>query len=159
MNHEEWFAQATDDFKAANLLLREGHYSQAIWLAEQSAEKAHKSLFFALGLRTGDKALKTYGHFVDEVAEELPEFFGSGATIAKLLEISELGHKCRYPQKATADDGSDLGFRAPCRHPTFDQPTAAHVVAIASDVLTWAAERARWAKLGLAAMKAAAGAP
>lgn len=159
MSHEEWFAQAADDLKAANVLLTEGHYSQAIWLAEQSAEKAHKSLFFALGLRTGEKALKSYSHSVKNVAEELPEFFGNGAKVERLVEIGELGNKCRYPQEAIGDDGSNLGVLAPCRHPNFDEATATDVVAIAGDILKWAQERARWARVGLAAMKTAAAGP
>jgi len=152
---EEWFAQAESDLRAAEALLAAGHWSQAIWLAEQSAEKAHKSLFFALGLRIGDQALKTYSHFVEKVTEELPSVFGRPIATARLIALSEQGKNCRYPGKPT-------GELAPCNHASFDQAAAEEAIETAAAVLRWAAERGVWAMAGhstMAALAAAAGSP
>lgn len=156
MSFEEWFAQAQDDLTAAKVLLQESQFPQAVWFAEQAVEKAYKSLLFALGVRASEKVLKAYGHGVEKLAEAMPVLFGTGATAAELTELSQMAEHCRYPSDATAEDGSALGLRAPCRHPTFDVAAAAEAIGVAERVLDWARERAVWARQGLAAMNAAA---
>lgn len=51
MSHDVWLEQTSDDLKAAHVLNGASHYAQAVWLAAQSVEKAHKAILAALGLQ------------------------------------------------------------------------------------------------------------
>lgn len=44
---ERWFKAAGQDIEAAKALAQTGHHAQACFLAQQAAEKAVKSLWFA----------------------------------------------------------------------------------------------------------------
>ncbi len=49
---KRWLRQAENDLEFARLGLREGFFSQACFLAQQSAEKAVKAIAYGLGERT-----------------------------------------------------------------------------------------------------------
>ena len=46
-----WLAQAENDLAAANVMLREGFYAQACFMAQQTAEKALQALAYNKGER------------------------------------------------------------------------------------------------------------
>ena len=146
-----WFDQARDDLKAAVLLRDNKHYSQSVWFASQTIEKAQKALLLSMGLRLTDSHMKKrYSHVLKEIAGELPREFGDALPTERLVEVQGLAEACRYPSSAT---GRAI---APCSNAAFSDVVAADVVGTAADVLQWAEERARWAVLGLKAVQQAA---
>ncbi len=44
MSHQPWLEQAESDLDAAKILSIHGFHSQAVWLAAQAVEKAHKAI-------------------------------------------------------------------------------------------------------------------
>jgi hypothetical protein len=72
MSHDAWIQQAESDLEAAKVLSHSAFHSQAVWLAAQAVEKAHKAILAALGLRYEDKHFKRLGHGTGEIADLLP---------------------------------------------------------------------------------------
>ena len=66
-HHEtvRWLTTAREDFSAAILLKEKGMYSHSCFIAQQSAEKALKSLFFELD---GD----AWGHSIQKLIHDIP---------------------------------------------------------------------------------------
>lgn len=62
---ERWRRQAENDLEFGRLALREGFFAQACFIAQQSAEKALKSLAYAAGERV------VLGHSLVELAARL----------------------------------------------------------------------------------------
>jgi HEPN domain-containing protein len=58
MSHAPWLIQAESDLVAATVLSDANYHAQAIWLAGQAVEKAHKAIVSALGLRYEEKHFK-----------------------------------------------------------------------------------------------------
>jgi len=61
-----WLETAEEDLEAARILLREGKYSHACFLAQQSGEKAVKALWYFLGE-------DPWGHSIHKLILDLPE--------------------------------------------------------------------------------------
>lgn len=61
----DWFAQAVRDLEQARASQRDGRHEWACFAAEQSAEKAVKSLHLALGQ-------EAWGHTIAKLLAELP---------------------------------------------------------------------------------------
>jgi len=61
-----WVETAEEDLDAARVLLREGKYSHACFLAHQSGEKAVKALWYYLGE-------DPWGHSIHKLILDLPE--------------------------------------------------------------------------------------
>ena len=73
MSHAAWLQQAESDLSAAKVLSAADHHAQAVWLAAQAVEKAHKAILVALGLRYEDRHFKHLGHSTGEISKLLPE--------------------------------------------------------------------------------------
>lgn len=68
---DRWLKQAANDLDFARLGLREGFFAQVCFLAQQSAEKAVKSIGYLLGERTvlGHSVAVLAGRYADRVSE------------------------------------------------------------------------------------------
>ncbi len=68
---KRWLRQAENDLEFARLGLREGFFSQACFLTQQSAEKAVKAIAYGLGERTvlGHSVLVLADRYKDRVPE------------------------------------------------------------------------------------------
>ena len=73
MSHVVWLEQADNDLKAASALSAVGHHSQAVWLAGQAVEKAHKAIIAAMGLQYEERHFKHLGHGTGEISRMLPD--------------------------------------------------------------------------------------
>jgi HEPN domain-containing protein len=103
MSHAAWLEQAESDLEAARLLSGAGHHSQAVWLAAQAIEKAHKAILFALGLRYAEPELKRMNHAITNVAQLLPASLHepTDPAIAEAVEaLQKVALIARYPQPA-----------------------------------------------------------
>lgn len=148
---QAWRRQAEDDVAAAKQLIGL-HPSQAIWLASQASEKAHKALLFALGLNVGEETLKRFGHDVGELLDVLPAalLMPKDAKHAERVNtLQELGDQTRYP--SLRGGGNVI---APCDHGPLKASAKTHVDR-AEEVLRWCAERETRARAGARAMKPA----
>jgi len=111
MEAQRWFKQAFYDLKAVEWNLEGNFYSTACFLAQQSAEKALKSLLFYLGLRK--KAFLT--HSIVEMireGEQKASFLTELATDARELDLHYI--PARYP------NGLPSGYP----HQFYDEKTA-----------------------------------
>jgi HEPN domain-containing protein len=63
---QRWIETAEEDLEAARVLLREGKYSHACFLAQQGGEKAVKALWHYLGE-------DPWGHSIHKLIMDLPE--------------------------------------------------------------------------------------
>ncbi len=151
MSFDAWFGQAEDDLKASKVLLAGGHPSQAIWLATQASEKAHKALLFALGLKiTDDTFKKGFGHKVGLLVASLPDELQApmDTNIASAVTaLDNVQDQCRYP----AIRGGVLV--APYKHGPFGASEAKGFVEQAASLLDWCQDRARRARVAVNAMK------
>lgn len=151
MSFEAWFGQAEDDLNASKVLLAGGHPSQAIWLATQASEKAHKALLFALGLKiTDDTFKKGFGHKVGVLVASLPDELQAPVDTAMARAVSALDNvqdQCRYP----ALRGGVLV--SPYQHVAFGKSQAKDFVEQAASLLAWCEDRARRARVAVDAMK------
>lgn len=151
MSFDAWFGQAEDDLKASKVLLAGGHPSQAIWLATQASEKAHKALLFALGLKlTDDTFRKGFGHKVGVLVASLPDELQApveAATAGAVSALDNVQDQCRYP----AIRGAVLV--APYKHVAFGESQAKDFVEKAASLLVWCQDRARRARVAVDAMK------
>ncbi len=89
---KRWLRQAENDLEFARLGLREGFFSQACFLAQQSAEKAVKAIGYALGERT------VLGHSIlvlaDRYGDSVPDL---GALRAEAGILDQYYIPTRYP--------------------------------------------------------------
>ncbi len=76
---ERWLRQAENDLEFGRLALRECFFAQACFIAQQSAEKALKSLAYAAGERV------VLGHSLVELSARLRTHLPA---IAELLELA-----------------------------------------------------------------------
>jgi HEPN domain-containing protein len=88
-----WLGTAEEDLEAARILLREGKYSHACFLAQQSGEKAVKALWYFLGE-------DPWGHSIHKLILDLPQ------------EVARM-HMTRIQDDAAALDR----FYIPTRYP------------------------------------------
>lgn len=89
---ERWLRQAENDLEFGRLALREGYFAQACFIAQQSAEKALKSLAYGSGERL------VIGHSLVELVERLRDRFPAVATLRETAGL--LDQYCiptRYP--------------------------------------------------------------
>lgn len=63
---KRWLATALDDFKAADILMKNRMFAHSCFLFQQSAEKALKALWYR-------EDLDPWGHSVLKLVEELPK--------------------------------------------------------------------------------------
>jgi HEPN domain-containing protein len=66
---QRWLRQAENDLEFGEMALREGFYAQACFVAQQTAEKALKSLAYGSGERT------VFGHSILELLDRLAGSF------------------------------------------------------------------------------------
>lgn len=150
MNHAPWLEQAEDDVAAARVLSAANQHSQAVWLASQAVEKAHKAILAALGMRYEEKHFKSLGHATSEIANLLPEALHEPvdpnvATMVTTLET--LARSSRYPAPVQRDGPTQL--LAPCKRITSSEREV-HDAAL---LLHWCQERVRRALLAVASMR------
>jgi HEPN domain-containing protein len=87
-----WCRQAEDDLDAAEALRIAGKYAQACFYAQQSAEKAMKSVWIQLDL-------DPWGHSVARLVRELPDAARSSfiPLLDNALALDKLFIPTRYP--------------------------------------------------------------
>jgi len=150
MNATPRIEQAEDELNAAKVLSSANHHSQAIWLAGQAVEKAHKAILFALGLRVGEKQLKSqFSHRIKDVAELLPLALHvpSDPSIATALATLQARmDDSRYP--SLAQTGSPSALVAPRARLT----SSAQDISDAERLVQWCKERIARATKAVTAM-------
>lgn len=90
---ERWFKTAGQDLQAAKALAQTDHHAQACFLAQQAAEKAVKSLWFA-------QDADPWGHSVQKLLSELPGYptLTEDHAIARIAaRLDRLYIPTRYP--------------------------------------------------------------
>ena len=150
MSHAEWMGQASNDLAAAKLLSNAGHHSQAVWLAFQAVEKAHKAILVALGLQYEDKHFKSLGHNTQEIARLLPAALHHPIDLEIAVKISNLNSRaenCRYPSPPKGLPS------APVLAPLSRIASSNEDVANAELLLRWCQERVERALRASAAMQ------
>jgi HEPN domain-containing protein len=142
MSHAAWLVQAESDLEAGKLLSANGYHSQAVWLAAQAVEKAHKAILFALGLRVSEELLRQLSHKISQVADLLPESLQEprNPLVSEAISALQLlATTSRYPTPAT-----------PVRPKQAPQPAVAPAMRIAASqaeladadmLVTWCRER------------------
>lgn len=153
MNHEPWLDQAEDDLDAARTLSGAGKHSQAVWLAAQAVEKAHKAILISLGLQFQEKHFKSMGHNIASVQALLPlpllePFDADVAKVATLLETR--GMASRYPAPDNKDGSLSVWGPAPRQVIRDSQQD----IEDATRLLEWCKARIGRAQRGVAAMGA-----
>lgn len=89
---ERWLRQAENDLEFGRLALREGFFAQACFIAQQSAEKALKSLAYAAGERV------VLGHSLVELSTRLRTHLPAVAGLLELAGILDQYYVAtRYP--------------------------------------------------------------
>jgi HEPN domain-containing protein len=89
---ERWLRQAENDLEFGRLALREGFFAQACFIAQQSAEKALKSLAYAAGERV------VLGHSLVELSTRLRTQLPAVAGLLELAGILDQYYVAtRYP--------------------------------------------------------------
>ncbi|MBW1959556.1 MAG: HEPN domain-containing protein [Deltaproteobacteria bacterium] len=117
-----WFQQAFYDLKAAKWNLQGGFHNTVCFLAQQSSEKALKSLLFYLGLRR--KAFFTHSivEMIQEGQQKAP-FLSELATDARELDLHYI--PARYP------NGLPSGYP----HQFYDEKTAKRAIRSAEKIV------------------------
>ncbi len=152
MSHSAWTQQAQSDLAAAKVLSAANHHCQAVWLAGQAVEKAHKAILAALGLRYEDKHYKQLGHGTGEISRLLPATLHDPidpqiARMVAALEARALAS--RYPAPAqTAGKGTPQLVAPAASVAASDQD-----VADAQQLLDWCQDRVARALRASEAMK------
>ena len=89
---ERWLRQAENDLEFGRLALREGYFAQACFIAQQTAEKAVKSIAYGAGHRT------VLGHSLVELADRLREQVPDLAGLREIAGILDQYYvPTRYP--------------------------------------------------------------
>jgi HEPN domain-containing protein len=152
MSHTAWIQQAESDLAAAKILCGASHHSQAIWLAGQAVEKAHKAILAALGLRYEERHYKQLGHRTAEISELLPRALHEpvdpqvGTMLVK-LETRALASRYLAPAPTTGTGATQV--IAPASSVTTSQQD----IADAERLITWCRDRIQRAVRAEQAMK------
>lgn len=157
MSHAPWIQQAESDLDAAEFLSGAGHHSQAVWLAAQAVEKAHKAILAALGLRYEDKHFKHLGHGIAEISKLLPAALHEPVDpqISKMVATLESrALASRYPAPAQTSGAGPGMVVAPASSIT----GSGDDVADAQKLLDWCRDRIERAVRASQAMRPASGA-
>jgi len=89
---ERWLRQAQHDLEFGCLALREGYFAQACFIAQQSAEKALKSLAYGSGERL------VIGHSLVELVERLRDRFPALGDLRETAGVLDQYYiSTRYP--------------------------------------------------------------
>ena len=89
---ERWLRQAENDLEFGRLALREGYFAQACFIAQQSAEKALKSLAYGSGERL------VIGHSLVELVERLRDRFPAVSALRETAGLRDQYYiPTRYP--------------------------------------------------------------
>jgi len=89
---ERWLRQAENDLEFGRLALREGYFAQACFIAQQSAEKALKSLAYGSGERL------VIGHSLVELVERLRDRFPAVSALRETAGLLDQYYiPTRYP--------------------------------------------------------------
>jgi HEPN domain-containing protein len=89
---KRWLRQAENDLEFGRLALREGYFAQACFIAQQSAEKALKSLAYGSGERL------VIGHSLVELVEHLRDRFPAVAALRETAGVLDQYYiPTRYP--------------------------------------------------------------
>lgn len=151
MSHQPWLRQAQADLEAARALSRAGHHAQAVWLAAQAVEKAHKAILVVLGHDTS--GFKKLSHKTSEIRKLLPETLRAppdpelGASVG---ELEKRGETCRYPAPSQPSGGKSKAVVAPSDFMT----DSTKDIADAERLIAWCVDRIARAQRGVAAMGA-----
>jgi HEPN domain-containing protein len=141
MSHTAWMQQAESDLVAAKILSGANHHSQAVWLAAQAVEKAHKAILAALGLRYTEKHFKKFGHQSSaDLSNLLPAALHDPADplVAVMLEKLETrAEASRYPAPGSATGGAPAQLVAP----TLSFFGSQQEIADAEGLIAWCRER------------------
>ena len=140
MSHAAWMEQAASDLAAARSLSEANHHSQAVWLAGQAVEKAHKAILAALGLRYEERHYKHLGHTIDEISKLLPLALHepTDPAIATMLEkLQSRALASRYPAPGPGTGVPQLV--APASSPSF--AASAKDVNDAATLVDWCRKR------------------
>ena len=151
MSYLAWMEQADDDLMVARALSVANHHSQAVWLAAQAVEKAHKAVLLALGLRYEEKHLKQLGHGTSEILKLLPLALHEppDPQIAiKVQTLEALALSARYPEPAQLAGMIKKELVAPAKRFTSSQ----REVEDAQQVVEWCRERVTRALRAVTAM-------
>ncbi len=111
MSYTAWLAQAENDLEAAKVLSTASHHSQAVWLATQAVEKAHKAILVALGLQYQEKHFKQLGHDTVEISKLLPAALHDPVdpqVAPKIALIEERATASRYPAPTLTATGTHV---------------------------------------------------
>jgi HEPN domain-containing protein len=149
LSHTVWLEQATDDLQAARVLSAASHHSQAVWLAAQAVEKAHKAVLLALGLRYEDRHFKQLGHSISEISKLLPEALLKPYDLTIAMKVTALeawALSSRYP--APVDVAGTKRLLAPSSRITSSQQE----IEDAGLLLEWCRERITRAVAAVQAM-------
>lgn len=140
MSYQAWLQQADSDLDAAHALSQINHHSQAIWLAAQAVEKAHKAILVALGLRYADRHFKHLGHSTTEISNLLPSSLHDPVDprLAQMLaDLESRSNASRYPAPAQTISGGPVQIVAPAMSMTSSQQD----IADARVLLDWCRDR------------------
>ncbi len=89
---ERWLRQAENDLEFGKLAVREGYWAQACFIAQQSAEKALKSMAYGAGERV------VIGHSLVELVDSLAQRFPDLALLRELAGLLDQYYiPTRYP--------------------------------------------------------------
>ena len=116
-----WILQAENDLAFAQLGLREGYYSQACFLSQQSAEKALKSVAYGRGDRF------VVGHSLQELLNGLVSTYGEMESLREAAcRLDQYYVATRYPDALPGG----LPFE------TYSRGQAEEAVEMASEIVT-----------------------
>ncbi len=144
--------QAESDLAAAKILSGANYHSQAVWLAGQAVEKAHKAVLAALGLRYEERHYKQLGHATTDISGLLPKELHAPPDPQVALMVATLQRRaldCRYPAPAQT-----VGKRAgPLIAPAFLFTISQRDIADAEKLVDWCKERVTRALCAVQSMK------
>ncbi len=156
MSHAAWFRQAESDLDAASVLSGAGHHSQAVWLAAQAVEKAHKAILAALGLRYEERHFRQLGHRIATVAVLLPAALHDPVDprIAEMISTLETkADSARYPRPLKASGGGVADAAPALAAPAVVITASRHEVEVARELVGWCKDRIARAEKALLAMR------
>lgn len=156
MSHTAWFRQAESDLDAASVLSDAGHHSQAVWLAAQAVEKAHKAILAALGLRYEERHFRQLGHRVAAIAALLPTALHDPVDprIAEMIATLEAkADSSRYPRSLEASGGGVADGSTDLAAPAVVITASRHEVDVARELVGWCKDRIARAKKAVLAMR------
>lgn len=121
-----WLEQAEEDLKWAELLVHQGGYHIACFLAQQVAEKALKAVLYAQGKEI------IIGHSIERLCTQATEYFPEfGERKSRWALLDAYYIPTRYP--------NGLPGSIPAR--VYDRETAQGAVGLAAEVVEFAKER------------------